>query len=100
MRKGGERGRRSVEMDETRETETGKKRQKKKETRSYLPGTTSSILNGARLNGSFGSLSRCDRMVERSTDVREVGRMTGSSISVNIRGSRHIPRSQFFPQPP
>lgn len=100
MRKVGEKERRWIK----RETESGNadkgSEKAKKESRSYLPGTTSSILNGARLNGSFGSLSRCDRMVERSTDVREVGRMTGSSISVNIRGSRYIPRSQFFPQPP
>ena len=48
---------------------------------------TSSILNGARLNGSFGSLNKCERMVDRSIDVLDMGKMTGSSISVNIKGS-------------
>lgn len=51
------------------------------------PGMTSSIINGARLNGSFGSLSRCERMVERSKEVFDVGSMTGSSMIVNISGS-------------
>ena len=55
--------------------------------RSSLPGTTSSIFNGARLKGSVESLSRCERIVERSMDVFEVGRMTGSFISVYTRGS-------------
>ena len=53
----------------------------------FLPGMTSSIFRGARLNGSLGSLRRWERMVDLSIDVFEVGRMTGSSISVYISGS-------------
>lgn len=52
-----------------------------------VSGTTSSIFRGARLKGSFGSERRCERMVERSMVVREVGRMTGSVMRVNMRGS-------------
>ena len=52
-----------------------------------LPGFTSSILSGARLNGSLGSLRRWDWMVDRSMDTLELGRITGSSIKVYIRGS-------------
>ena len=52
-----------------------------------MSGKTSSILRGARLKGSFGSLRRWERMVERSIVVLEVGRMTGSVIRVNMRGS-------------
>ena len=52
-----------------------------------VPGMTSSILRGTRLNGSLGSLRRCDRIVERSIVTREAGRITGSSIRLKIRGS-------------
>ena len=51
------------------------------------PGTTSSIDNGMRLNGSFESERRCDLIVERSTIVRDVGNMTGSRMTVHINGS-------------
>jgi len=54
----------------------------------YVPGTTSSIFNGERLNGSCGSLRRIERMVDLSTELREVGRMTGSSIRVASNGSK------------
>jgi hypothetical protein len=51
------------------------------------PGTTSSIDNAMRLNGSFESERRCDLIVERSTIVRDVGNMTGSRMTVHINGS-------------
>ncbi len=56
--------------------------------RRSLPGMTSSMRKGARLKGSLGSLSRCDRMVDRSIDTLDVGRITGSFIRSNINGSR------------
>ena len=52
-----------------------------------LLGRTSSIFRGARLNGSIESLSRYELIVERSKVTFEVGRITGSSIRVDIRGS-------------
>ena len=52
-----------------------------------VPGMTSSIFRGERLNGSLGSLRRMERMVDLSTELREVGKMTGSSISVASTGS-------------
>ena len=52
-----------------------------------LPGTTSSIVNGARLNGSFESDNRCDFIVARSRMVLDDGKQTGSRITVNINGS-------------
>ena len=52
-----------------------------------LSGITSSIFNGVRLNGSFGSESKWERIVERSTVVLDIGRMTGSVIKVYIKGS-------------
>lgn len=50
-------------------------------------GMTSSMDKGARLNGSLVSESRCDLIVARSMMVLEDGNMTGSRISVNIKGS-------------
>lgn len=54
---------------------------------SNLLGRTSSIFSGARLNGSIESLSRYELIVERSKVTFEVGKITGSSIRVDIRGS-------------
>lgn len=51
------------------------------------PGITSSIFRSERLNGSVGSLRRWERIVERSMEVLDVGRITGSSINVYINGS-------------
>ena len=59
----------------------------------YLPGITSSIFKGERLNGSVGSLRRWERIVDRSMEVLDVGRTTGSSINVYIKGSGSRQRS-------
>lgn len=53
----------------------------------YSLGITSSIFSGARLKGSFESDNKWDLMVDLSMMAREVGRMTGSLITVNIKGS-------------
>lgn len=57
---------------------------------SHSPGTTSSIESGTRLNGSLVSDNKCDLMVDRSTTARDEGNVTGSRITVNIRGSKKI----------
>lgn len=54
------------------------------------PGFTSSIFKGWRLNGSVGSLRRCDRIVDRSILVFDPGSITGSFIKSYIKGSAII----------
>lgn len=50
-------------------------------------GKTSSISRGIRLNGSVASLNNCCLMVERSTVILDVGKITGVFINVAIKGS-------------
>lgn len=65
-------------------------RGKEKKRAFSLPGTTSSIFNGARLKGSLGSLRRWERIVDRSMDILDVGRMTGSFMMAYIKGSAQV----------
>ena len=53
----------------------------------YVLGITSSILRGARLNGSFWSESKCDFIVALSTTARDDGKVTGSFMTVYKRPS-------------
>jgi len=53
----------------------------------HSPRITSSNENAVRLKGSFASERRQDLIVDRSMTVREVGRTTGSRMTVNISGS-------------
>ena len=51
-----------------------------------IPGTSSSSVRGCLLKGSVWELSRCREMIDRSITV-PLGSITGSFISVSIRGS-------------
>src|SRR5258707_5905772 len=53
----------------------------------HSPRITSSNENAVRLKGSFASERRWDLIVDRSMTVREIGRITGSRMTVNISGS-------------
>src|SRR5258708_35583153 len=53
----------------------------------HSPRITSSNENAVRLKGSFASERRGDLIVDRSMTVREIGRITGSRMTVNISGS-------------
>ena len=54
---------------------------------SSVLGTTSSMERGCLLKGSCLSESKWDLMVAKSTVICDAGRITGSSMSVNSRGS-------------
>lgn len=51
-----------------------------------LPDSSMLSVSGCLLKGSVGELSRCRRMMDRSMMFPE-GRITGSVMSVSIRGS-------------
>ena len=59
----------------------------------YALGITSSIFSGERLNGSFGSESKCDLIVALSTTTRDDGKVTGSLMTVYKSESRVHPKS-------
>lgn len=50
-------------------------------------GITSSMFRGTRLKGSLVSESRCDLIVDRSMTALDDGSVTGSRMTVNMRGS-------------
>lgn len=52
-------------------------------------GINCSTVSDWRLKGSVGSLKRCRMMTERSTVILEVGKMTGSRITVCKIGSKN-----------